>query len=328
MDFGHCGKVEEVASEDVRVSVRHDLRKGGQAHKGCLKHLGATGSMQFFADLSSETIGPIDGEIDNPEPTRPVVVVVSVAGVDVEARAETPAGNEHESAPGQSTIEEDQDQEQPDTEGEGEEESGLTGGSGLGNTPTIVVVAGDPTRSGRVVADWLPACGMKLVAWVGPFAEAEYTAGDETSEPEELDCCIEGVRRVEVGHSQNGDNAGKLKDWWEQQEPENIQRLILVGRADREPISNDFHFSNFALAQSRADWVKKQLAVTDVESDGLHVLSIPGGPATPHKVDPCDRVVEIHMCSGPAGMIKTDVETGGVEKQEQREAAGGVEEVP
>ena len=41
--------------------------------------------------------------------------------------------------------------------------------------------------------------------------------------------------------------------------------MILVGRADREPINNEHYFSNFALAQARANWVREQLQ--ELEND-------------------------------------------------------------
>ena len=362
--FPSSGKRNERSGPDsarkARVSVRHGVREYAMR---CLVYLGATGSMQFFTDLPSGD--GCEGDFEPASPVLVVLPGVNPdvdargnpadkgpseakANSDTEQPEDTKAGEsrhqvaredvpETERPAGALTVERDKEGAifrggQSDEE---RREAPRSGGSeneppeeraGVEELTTsarsVVVVVGDPTNPGHIGQDWLPACYMKFVAWVGPFAEGAHDVGQQ---PIEVRACFEGVQRLYVGTAPEGDQSGakELTEWWPDQKRQGVRRLVLVGRADREPISNDFHFSNFSLAQSRADWVKKRLSVDPEE---LHVLSIPGGPATPDSVDPCDRIVEIHMCSGPARVVKTDADDGVPESESRQEAGGGVGE--
>ena len=283
--FSDC--VNERGSKgNVRASGRYDERR---QETGCLTYLGATGSMQFFA-------GEEDDTKDSSEPAKPVVVVVTGPSGVVEEGAQMAA---------------------PSTGGRGSESGTTDGESEVAKTQvttrTVVVVVDDPANSERDKGGRQPACDMKLAAWVGPFAVGRHDLGEEQ---DGLMCFEEGVARFNVAGSSD---EGKLKDWWKKQGPNDIQRLVLVGRADREPINDEHYYSNFALAQARANWVREQLEVG--RSGAPHVLSVPGGPASTFGA--CDRIVEIHVCSGPP---KTDAEDGGAQNQSGNEAGRGVEE--
>lgn len=273
----------------------------------------------------------VGSDAEQPENTRERERRHEVAGgevLEVEGPARTPTVERDKE--GATSGGRKSDGEWPDAPGGGGSENELTRAYGEGierpttNARTVVVVVGDPTYPEHIGEDWLPRCDMKFAAWVGPFAKGAHNVEHE---PVEVGACFGGVQRLYVGSAPEGDRSGarELMGWWPDQKREGVRRLVLVGRADREPISNDFHFSNFSLAQSRADWVKERLSAAPEE---LHVLSIPGGPATPDKVDPCDRIVEIHMCSGPARIAKKDADDGVRESEGRQEAGGGVEEVP
>ena len=356
LDFLSVEKMNErtkrrFAKTKVRVSIRHGARKH---EEGCLAYLGATGSMQFFTDLPStsqadEGDDRCEGDF---EPANPLVVVVPVPRADVEAKDDPVRNEQPENAksgsPRREVIDRGGPGDAPTVEG-GEDgaASGERTGEGEGSTAragevpryelteggaveaeapanvrTVVMVVGDPARPEYAGEDWLPRCDMKFAAWVGPFAEGAHDIGSDLDKDGE---CFKTVKRLNVEKYPNEGIVG-VSQWWRRAESEDVQRLILVGRADREPISNDIHFSNFSLAQSRANWVKEQLSKAGTRE--LHVLSIPSGPTTPHKVDPCDRVVEIHMCSGPPDIGNTGADNSGANDEDRQGAGGGVEERP
>ena len=332
MDFSYCVKDQEDSGRSVRVSIRHDARRDARTNTGCLAYLGATGSMQFFADLPSSGNGEGSaGGGGSPEYNKPAVVVLAVPPVVPSVGVEK-KGSDRVS--GRST-------ETAGREGRslGNAKDGGSEGSVRGAVddqpkaleddasdaplyrPTVVVVGASLERT---TGDWLAPCEMTLAAWVGPFAEGEHRIGEEAEKADDLRACFGDVRRVEVpGSLDDGDEdkATPLKRWWEgNQKVQEVRRLILVGRADREPIYNEHYFSNFALAQARANWVREQLQeLENDQSDTVHVLSIPGGPATT-EIDMCDRVVEIHMCLAPAGSLDGGTKGEAADSQDRPEA--------
>ena len=354
------GRSKADSTQDVGVSIRHG---GREYERGCLTYVGATGSMQFFADLPSDQSDGGDGGCEGIlAHANPVVVVLPLSssadvnmsndagddgagdakgGSDRERPPENTKGGEPETgtaAPGKAEdteapattpttkrgeggVTSDERTRAGDSPGTGRAEipkDGLTeGGAGdveaTADARTVVVVVGDAASPEYVRKDWLRPCDMEFAAWVGPFAEGAHDIG---SRPENFRGCFKAVREV-------APNSEDVMTWWREVESGGVQRLILVGRADREPISNDVHFSNFSLAQSRADWVKEQLSKAGAAK--LHVLSIPGGPATPQEVDACDRVVEIHTCSGPAVVTEAEAEGSRTNGQSRQGAGGGGE---
>ena len=267
---------EGAGRKHVRVTIRQDAGVGRGEFPKCFTDVGATESAQFLFDFDDdrERLAARSDCQTVPEkksPPGPVVVVFSGRGEGEEETTDTP-GTEPPRPPPSSQL-------------------------------TVVVVEEDVAEPGGVTIRWLPSCDMTLAAWVGPFAVGKNDVGDTEYENGSNSCFSDragrGIRgfRVQEGLS---DLRKSLKER-EVNESKEIRRLIFLGRADREPIDNERYPSNFALAQARANWVREQLQeLENDQSDTVHVLSIPGGPATT-EIDMCDRVVEIHMCLAPAG---------------------------
>lgn len=238
LEFSNCGGLTGGHSRQyARPHFRHDA--GDDARRStpdCLVYLGATGSIQFLAQLDSGS------RTKRKQRGSDQTVVVAY----------------------------------PPTSG-------------------IVIVDNAGTR--EVLAG---ASDCKKVAVVGPFGEGSSTLGECASEScstsEEFGLC---EPYAETALS----SMGALKNWianLEGQRQKRPERLVLVGRVDSLPIYTENYRSNFALAQARADWVREQLASADWAKNA-HVMSVPGGPADHENQDPCDRIVEVHMCWAPRG---------------------------
>lgn len=278
---------EAAGRKHVRVTIRQNAVTGSEDFPICLTDLGATESAQFLFDFDDD--GQRFADDERCQATSVMrnganAPVVVVVSKDVEPGMPPPAP--------------------PPL-----------------YPPTVVVVDGtaDPAN---VTVNWLPSCEMTLAAWVGPFAVGENHLAEKDAEGRKKRDCFPEVPSFQVE-----DGLGKLKEWLqrkESNESKEVRRLILVGRADREPIDNEQYPSNFALAQSRADWVRRTLL--EARAKKPHVLSIPGGPATPEVVDRCDRVVEVHMCLESPRPGKESLVEGKTEDQdEQKTDDGGVD---
>ena len=144
-----------------------------------------------------------------------------------------------------------------------------------------------------------------LVTWVGPFetgSASEFGKGSEADEPDGGDCgeaigSVLGADRVHVSESVDS----LLERARERSQSAELERVILVGRADSRRIYNASFRSNLGLAQARANWVWGQLRAglsdTPMFGERVYTMSVVGGPAYPGSItSACDRGVEIHMC--------------------------------
>ena len=246
LEFYNCGGLNEGRPRQyARLHFRHDA--GDDARRNtpdCLVYLGATGSMQFLAQLDSgskakrKQLGSDQTVVVAYPPTSGIVIV------------------------------------------------------GDGATNEVVVGAGD----------------CKVMAIVGPFESGSSAldkhVSDSCSTSRELELCALAGRPLP--------STDALEDWianFGDRTRRWPERLVLIGRVDSLPIYTENYRSNFALAQARANWVSEQFAGADWARNA-HVMSVPGGPANHKAPDPCDRIVEVHMCwadrgDGPADPRET-----------------------
>lgn len=162
-----------------------------------------------------------------------------------------------------------------------------------GSLPWIVIL-GDPETKEVVIGP----SSCEKVAVIGPFESGSGHQFDRfavdgcsnSMASDECDACGEALLSS-VGELEN-----KIEELGRRMS-RGPKRLVVIGRVDGLPIHTNDYRSNFALAQARANWVSERFAKADWTED-LHVMAIPGGPANPD-ANPCDRVVEVHMCWAP-----------------------------
>lgn len=173
-----------------------------------------------------------------------------------------------------------------------------------GRTPTVPIPAGGSQTwivvlKGEAEQVVIGTNSCEKVAVVGPFESGSHDGLDEYA----VDGCLNSTVPDACGVcgeallSSVGELERRIEELGRRMSRGSPERLVLIGRVDSLPIHTDDYRSNFALAQARANWVSEQFADADWAKDA-HVMAIPGGPANPH-VDPCDRIVEVHMCWAP-----------------------------
>ena len=142
----------------------------------------------------------------------------------------------------------------------------------------------------------------KLVAKVGPFPIGEARLCKEDSKDDTCRECV-GNHMEHGGNCDFSDLVGidglvsRIKDR-KVRTGEVMARILLIGRADSQPIDNECFRSNSGLAQARAEWVWSWLRLRlGEQANSINAVRTTAGPLWHgDPADMRDRSVEVHIC--------------------------------